>query len=220
MIPCRNEERIISLLLERIPPYVDEIIVVDNNSSDHTGEVAKKAGAKVLLEKRAVQGIGYGFVHQTGIHAAKGDYIVGVDGDDTYPTDVIKPIVEYMEKNRIDFISCNRLPLRRPHAISIVRQFGITILNMTVWVLYGYRIKDILSGMWVMNKKAKLLLHPGSGDWNFSPEIKLEAIRNPNISFQEYHIDHFDRANERSKQQIWKTGFEHLLFIVTKRFAF
>ncbi|KKR02709.1 MAG: glycosyl transferase family protein [Microgenomates group bacterium GW2011_GWC1_39_12] len=217
VVPCKNESAIIAGFIKRVPSYVDEILIVDNNSTDNTALIAKQAGAKVITEKRAIAGIGYGFAHQTGIEKATGDWIVAMDGDDTYPVKRIAAIIKRMEREHIDVLSCNRLPLRNTHAISKTRQLGIRILNILVWLLYGYPIQDILSGMWVAKRTTLLSLHTTSGDWNFSPEIKLNAIMHPRVVFSEYHIDHFVRAKEPSKQQIWKTGINHLLFIVYKR---
>lgn len=217
VIPCKNEANIIGRCLNRIPSCIDEVLVIDNNSTDTTASVARKHEARVIKEKRTVDGIGYGFAHQTGIQKATSDYIVALDGDDTYPMNTISTIIRTMEKEHIDVISCNRLPLTNPHVISKTRQFGIHILNTLVFVLYGHQVKDILSGMWIGKREALQELHVTSGGWNFSPEIKLSALIHPSIVFDEYHINHFSRAKEPSKQQIWKTGFNHSIFIIKKR---
>lgn len=217
VVPCKNESAIIARFIKRIPSYVDEILIVDNNSTDQTATIAKKAGARVVTEPRTLGGIGYGFAHQTGIEKATGDWIVAMDGDDTYPVKRIAPIIKKMEKDHIDFMSCNRLPLRNTRAISKTRQMGIHILNILVRILYGYPIQDILSGMWVGKRSTLKNLHVASGDWNFSPEVKLNALASKTVVFSEYHIDHFARAKEPSKQHIWKTGFSHVWFIVKKR---
>lgn len=217
VVPCKNESAIIAGFIRRVPPYVDEILIVDNNSTDRTAIIAKKAGARVTHEPRAIAGVGYGFAHQTGIEKATGDYVVAMDGDDTYPVKRIAAIVKKMERERIDFMSCNRLPLRNKAAISKTRQWGIRVLNALVLICFGYPIQDILSGMWIAKRSTLKQLHATSGDWNFSPEIKLNAITSASVTFGEYHIDHFIRAKEPSKQQIWKTGFSHVRFILHKR---
>jgi len=217
VVPCKNESAIIAGFIKRVPPYVDEILIVDNNSTDHTATIAKRAGARVVAEPRAIGGIGYGFAHQTGIEKATGDWIVAMDGDDTYPVKRISTIIKKMERDHIDFLSCNRLPLRNSAAISKTRQLGIRILNMLVWVCFGYPIQDILSGMWVAKRSTLKSLRAKSGDWNFSPEVKLNALASKTVVFSEYHIDHFARAKEPSKQQIWKTGLGHMRFILYKR---
>lgn len=219
IIPCRNEEAALYSMLQKIPSFVDEVVVVDNKSTDNTAKVAKRAGAKVYTEERHVGGVGYGYAHQTGMRYATGDIIVAMDGDDTYPVESIKNVISYMKKSGADFISCARFPLAQPHAISATRQLGIKVLNLQVSLLYGHKVKDILSGMWVMRKDCVSKLDVKNGDWNFSPEIKLAAIAHSDIRFSEYHIPHAVRLNGLSKQNIWKTGFNHLFYIFIRRFT-
>ncbi len=217
IIPCRNEEAALYSMLQKVPAFIDEVLVIDNASTDNTAFVAKTLGAKVFTEKRQVEGVGYGYAHQTGMKQAKGDIIVTLDGDNTYPIEKISEIIRYMERGGMDFVSCARFPLTNSHAISQTRQLGVRILNLQVSILYNYPIKDILTGMWVMKKEAARKLKITSGDWNFSPEIKLAALMSPEIKFSEYHISHSVRFNGVSKQNIWKTGFNHLFFIIKMR---
>ena len=50
VIPCLNEEEGIGMVLSRIPDFVDEVLVVDNGSTDSTARIARKAGARVIRE--------------------------------------------------------------------------------------------------------------------------------------------------------------------------
>ncbi|MFZ5424212.1 MAG: glycosyltransferase family 2 protein [Patescibacteria group bacterium] len=219
IIPCKNEEKGIATTISHVPDYVDEIIVVDNGSSDNTAEVAKNAGAKVVTENRKLNGIGYGYAHITGFANATGDYIFAMDGDDTYPAYQIKDMFEYMLNNDFDFVVGHRLPLKTPEAIKPVRRLGIYILNIEILFLYGRYIKDSLSGMWGVKKEAVPLLNLKMGDWNLSPEIKIAAMVNKNVKFGQFPIDHAVRDKEPSKQQIWKTGTSHFLYILKRRFT-
>jgi len=214
IVPCKNEANIIAGFILRVPKYVDEIIIVDNNSTDNSKAIAKKAGAIVLSEPRHIGGIGYGFAHMTGMAKATGDYIVGMDGDDTYPVKKIKSIIKLMESKKYDVISCNRLPLKNAKAISPIRRLGINLLNAEVQWLFGYKIRDILTGMWVLRRDALPKINPTKGDWNLSIEMKLNAITNRAIRFSEYHINHFERKGNPSKQNLLKTGVTHSVFIV------
>ena len=219
LIPCKNEEAALYSMLQHIPSYVDEVIVIDNGSTDNTSIVAKQNGAIVITEKRKINGVGYGFAHQRGMARATGDVIVAMDGDNTYPLAAIKHVVTYLLKSNSDFVSCSRFPLSDRKAISPTRQLGIHVLNLLVSVLYGYHIKDILTGMWAMTKGAANELQLTKGDWNFSPEIKLAALTHASLHFSELHINHSVRIDGLSKQNIWKTGFDHLFYIIRRRFT-
>ncbi len=219
VIPAKNEEKNIKQTIKSAPSYIDEIIVVDNGSTDKTAQVAEKAGAVVISEPRKMNGVGYGYAHITGLSKAKGDFVFAADADDTYPLYQIKEIVHFMEKSDTDFVSCSRLPLKNKEAISRIRRLGIYVLNIEVMLLYQTPIRDILSGMWGVRKSVIPLLDLRMGDWNLSPEIKISALVSNNIQFAEYPIDHFVREHEPSKQQIFKTGFGHLFYILKRRFT-
>ena len=219
IIPCKNEEKILPETIKNIPSYVDEIIVVDNGSTDNSARVASEAGAIVVKEPRKLNGIGYGYAHIKGIESSTGDYIFAMDADDTYPSYQIKEIVEYMEDSAVEVVSCNRLPLKDSEVISKIRRLGIHILNIEIALLYGFQIKDTLTGMWGMRRSALPKLNLRMGDWNLSPEVKVAAITNKDIVFAEYHIDHFAREKEPSKQKIWKTGLSHFMYILKRRFT-
>ena len=85
IIPCLNEEQGIEQILRRMPPYVDEVIVVDNGSTDRTASVASSLGATVIREHVR----GYGRSYKKGFAHATGDLIVTLDGDHSYPVDGI-----------------------------------------------------------------------------------------------------------------------------------
>ncbi len=222
-MPCRNESNHLVEVVDAIPDYVDEIIVVSNKSTDDTVRVAKQLKVTVIEDDRTLNGIGYGFAYQSGIHAATGDYIVCVDADGTYPVEKIAEIIEYMENKGVDFISGARYPVdKNTNKIPFKLKLGVQVLNMEVKILYNIDLHDTLSGMWLFKKEIIPLLgiqsNRWSGDWNGSPQIKINAARNPKIKFEEYHITQSVRLGE-SKQNYFKTGFGHLFWIFLYRFG-
>lgn len=214
VIPCYNEEAGIRQVIERIPECVDEIIVANNASTDRTAEVAEAAGAKVVLETRR----GYGAAYKTGLAAATKDVIATMDGDGTYPPEAIPEIVDFLVDNDLDFVSAARFPLRDPKAMSAMNKFGNWLLTMTAWILFGERMADSQSGMWVFKRKILPLLNPTSDGMPFSEEIKIEAIRHPGVRFAEYHIDYRPRIGE-VKLRRWRDGWENIVFLIRKRFG-
>lgn len=217
-LPCRNEADHLDQVIAKIPKYVDEIIVISNNSKDNTVEVAKKLGVKAYEDNRTIDGIGYGFAHMTGIKNATSDIIVGADGDATYPVEDLDKIIDFLVQKDLDFISCNRYPLQDGTKIPFKLKFGVWMLNTEVRLLYGVKIKDILSGMWVFKKEARDSLNLTMGEWNLSPQIKINAATSPNIKFSEYSIAQHQRLGE-SHQNYFKTGFSHAKWIFKNRFS-
>lgn len=215
--PCRNESAHLEKVLKKVPKFVDEIIVVSNKSTDDTYEKAKKLGVKAYKDDRTIEKIGYGYANITGINKATGDIIVSSDGDGTYPIEHLNKILNFFIKNKFDFISCNRYPVKKGVVIPFKLQLGIHILNLETRILYGFKIKDILSGMWVLNKKIRKDLKLTAGDWNLSPQIKINAFTNKKIKSGECHIIQHLRYGE-TKQKYFKTGLSHMKWIFLNRF--
>ncbi len=216
-LPCRNEAKSLKHVLSQVPKFVDEVIVISNRSTDNTVEAASKLGVVALKDDRAIGGIGYGFAHITGIQNATGDIIVGADGDATYPLEDLPAVIDHMIDKNLDFVSCNRYPLRDGTEIPFKLKFGVWLLNTEVRLLYGHKIQDILSGMWVFKKAVRDELNVTAGDWNLSPQIKISAATNPRIAFGEYNIVQHKRLGE-SHQNYFKTGLNHATWIFKNRF--
>ena len=220
IFPCRNEEKIISPILSKVPYFINQVIVVDNRSTDKTAQIAKEKGVAVFKEKRQINGIGYGFAIQTGIKKAKGDYIVLMDGDKTYPMMKIKKVIELMEKEDIDFISCKRFPLSNWHDMSIIRFIGGKFLTLFTNFLFKTNIEDVLSGMWVFKKDIVPYLNLEPGDWNLSLSIKISAATAHNINFFELLIPYKDRKIGTSKQNLIKTGLSHFIYLLKLKYNY
>lgn len=219
-LPCRNEANHLSEIIAKVPEYIDEIIIISNNSSDNTYEVAKSFGGRVkaLEDNRTIDGIGYGFAHMSGIAAATGDIIIGADGDGTYPIEDSEVIVGRLLDEQLDFISCNRYPLKDQTKIPFKLRLGVQLLNWEVRLLYGLKINDILSGMWVFKRDVANDLKLTMGEWNLSPQIKINAARNSSIHFAEHSIIQHNRLGE-TKQNYFKTGYAHAMWIAKNRFS-
>jgi glycosyltransferase involved in cell wall biosynthesis len=213
VIPCYNEEEGVRHVINSLPNSVDEVVVVDNNSTDRTAEVAASLGARVVAEKRK----GYGAAYKAGLPAATGDITVTMDGDGSYPADQIEEVVDYLVAKDLDFVSASRFPLQNPEAMTSTNKLGNTVLTVAMFLLFGRNIRDSQSGMWVYRTKVYPLMKLTSDGMPFSEEIKIEAIRNRRIRFGEYHVRYYQRIGE-VKLEKWRDGFRNLFFLIKKRF--
>ncbi|HUC96004.1 MAG TPA: glycosyltransferase family 2 protein [Candidatus Saccharimonadia bacterium] len=211
-LPCRNEGNHLNKVYKKVPKIVDEIIVISNKSTDNTIEVAKKLGVTVIEESKTLGGIGYGYAHIAGIKKATSDIIVGADGDGTYPIENLPKIIDELIDNNKDFLSCNRYPMKDGTKIPAKLKLGVWMLNTEVRLLNGIKIKDILSGMWVFRSSIRNDLKLTAGDWNLSPQIKINAATAPNIKFDEFSIAQHQRWGD-SHQKYFQTGLSHANWI-------
>lgn len=214
VIPCYNEEEGVRYVIDGLPECIDEVVVVDNNSTDRTAEVARSLGANVVFEKRK----GYGAAYKAGLPAATGDVIVTLDGDGTYPSEQIPELVDYLEDQNLDFISASRFPLKNPEAMNFTNKIGNNVLTIAMLLLYGTPIKDSQSGMWIFRTRVLPKLNLTSDGMPLSEEIKIEAIRAEDVAFAEYHVNYHPRVGE-VKLDKWRDGFRNLAFLVKKRFG-
>lgn len=213
IIPCLNEEQGIEQVLTRMPEFVDEIIVVDNNSTDRTADVAQSLGAKVIRETVR----GYGRSYKKGFSQATGDVIVTLDGDHSYPPDAISYLLEAFLHLKADFLNASRFPVRDREAMSMKHHLGNLILSLAMSLLYFRWVKDSQSGMWVFRRSILEHMDLESDSMAFSEEIKIEALKQPSVRFDEIAIQYSSRLGE-IKLNPWRDGFYNLFFLVRKRF--
>ena len=105
IIPAFNEQESISHVINDLPKIIDEVIVINNNSTDNTSEVAQLAGATVLTEKRK----GYGYACLKGIDYLKNqnevpDIVVFLDGDYSDFPEELTSLVTPIQKGEFDFV--------------------------------------------------------------------------------------------------------------------
>jgi len=215
IIPTLNEEDGIGKTIESIPSgklrnY--EILIVDGNSKDKTVEISKKLGARVINEKRK----GYGRAYKTGFENAKGDILITLDGDSTYPAKEIPKLIKLIKEKNLEFITTNRFANMEEGAMSFRNKLGNKILSITCKLLFKTPFNDSQSGMWVLKKESwkKLEKYVKNDGMSFSQEIKIEAFRR--LKSLEVPIIYKIRKG-KPKLNAWKDGLENLFALFSKR---
>lgn len=211
VIPCRNEAAGLRALLPTMPPDIDEVIVVDNNSTDDTAMVAQHHGARVITETVP----GYGAAYHAGFAAVTTDLIATLDGDNQYPVQEIPHLVKQLLIHRLDFISGCRLPISS-QAMPWVRKIGNYVLTAATQLLFLKRIKDTQSGMWVFHRHLLDQLHLTETGMAFSEELKLKVIM-AGLAFAETTIPYYPRQGQ-SKLLPFSDGYRNLLYLFRLRF--
>jgi glycosyltransferase involved in cell wall biosynthesis len=205
VIPCHNEEEGVRATIEQMPPIVDEILVVDNASTDRTAEVARELGARVVVEGRK----GYGRAYKTGFAKARGDIIVTMDGDCTYPPNSIPLLVQVLVTEKLDFMTARRWRSKQDKSKSPLRLLGNAVLSSATMLLFRRFLVDSQSGMWVFRRDALPNFQPTADTMALSQEIKILAFTNPKVRCLEMPIYYGERVGE-SKLNLWRDGFGNL----------
>lgn len=143
IIPAKNEEATIGLVVSKLADVVDEIIVVDDGSSDSTAAIARENGAHVISHPYS---IGNGSAIKTGARAAAGDIIVFMDGDGQHnPQDVPRLLAKLSQG--YDMVVGNR---DNKSQASFGRLAANKLYNRLASWMVGHRIRDLTSGFRVV----------------------------------------------------------------------
>ncbi len=141
IIPVLNEEEAIRKVVLALPAWVDEVIVVDNGSTDHTAQVAREAGARVVYEPNR----GYGTACQTGIDALLNpDVVVFLDGDfSDFPEEMDRLVDPIVRREAQLVIGSRVLGKAEPGALTFQARFGNWLATRLIRMIWGVRYTDL-----------------------------------------------------------------------------
>ncbi|MHB1471226.1 MAG: glycosyltransferase family 2 protein [Thermoplasmataceae archaeon] len=211
VIPTINEEKTIGGIIDELRNSgVSEIIIVDTNSTDRTRDIAREKGARIIEQPER----GYGRAYKTGLNEVTGDIIICMDGDGTYPTNMVRPFVEILVYDQVDFISGDRMKFRTDKNYTTLHYVGNSILNKVAGLLFKVSMSDSQSGMWVFRSDLYRMMGKLSNKMSFSEDIKIEAIRLG--TFIEIPIRYGVRIT-KPKLKTWQDGFSNLFNLFVKR---
>ena len=213
VIPCLDEaETITECVVQACQVLADnglegEVIVVDNGSTDGSGDLARAAGANVIAEPRR----GYGSAYLAGLAAARGDYIVMVDADLTYDFREIPRFVQELEDGA-ELVVGNRMRGLRPGSMSWLSRVGNPLLSGFLNALHRTNIGDAHCGMRAVRRSVLPLLNMRTVGMEFASEMVIRATRE-RLDVREIPIELHPRVGE-SKLAPFRDGWRHLRLIL------
>ncbi len=173
IIPALNEEKSIAYVLKEIPAQIDQIIVVDNGSSDNTARIAQNLGARVVNEHRR----GYGSACLTGIKAAKNyDIIAFMDADySDYPEDIIN-VLQPICLHNAEFVvgSRHESDLQKP-VLTRLQRVGNHLVCRLMHQFIGFYYTD-LGPMRAIVAKQLRQLNMSDQDYGWTIEMQIKAV--------------------------------------------
>lgn len=213
LIPCYNEsktiEKVVTDFRKQLPEAV--IYVYDNNSTDGTDEIARKAGAVVRYEFQQ----GKGNVIRRMFAEIDAQCYVMVDGDDTYPADQVKQMVDKVLINRADMVVGDRLSStyfeenKRPF-----HNFGNSIVKASINALFKNDIKDIMTGYRAFSYRFVKTFPVLSKGFEIETEMSIHAI-DKNMYVENVVIEYRDRPQgSESKLNTYSDGFKVIKTII------
>jgi len=212
LIPCYNESLTIKKVItdyKKVLPNAD-IYVYDNNSSDGTDEIAKKAGAIVKYEYKQ----GKGNVVRAMFRDIDADCYLMIDGDDTYPAENAREMCELILMRKADMVIGDRLSStyfvenKRPF-----HNFGNRLVRGTINFLFKTKVKDIMTGYRAFSKEFVKGFPVLSKGFEIETEMTIHAV-DKNFKLLEIPVEYRDRPDGSvSKLNTFKDGFKVLRMI-------
>ncbi len=209
IIPAYNEAGNIAALVQEVNQVIPgaKIVVIDDGSSDNTGQIARSAGAIVLTPPF---NIGIGGAVQTGLKLAViegDDIVIRLDGDGQHPPFEIPSLLEAVASGEADvaigsrFCSGGEAP-----PISVARRIGIFFFSQLTSLLAGQKVTDPTSGFYVMDKKAAAFLsHNLSQDY---PEVDARVLLSrAGFRVKEYATKMRPRVHGVSSITVWRAFY-------------
>ncbi len=214
VIPCLNEAASIEACVLAAQDalakgnYDGEVLVVDNDSDDGSGEIAAAAGARGVYEPRR----GYGNAYLAGLAAANGNYIVMLDADMTYDVGELPRFVQELESGG-DLVLGDRMQGIQPGAMPWMhRHVGNPVLTGLLNRLYSTKVNDAHCGMRAVRREALPRLDLRTTGMELASEMVIRAAKE-GLDIRQLPIEYHPRQGE-SKLSTWTDGWRHLRFLL------
>ena len=205
LIPCYNESKTIAKVVKDYKEALPEadIYVYDNNSTDNTDEIAKKAGAIVRYESKQ----GKGNVIRTMFREIDADCYLMIDGDDTYPSENARQMCNYVLENGVDMVIGDRLSStyfeenKRPF-----HNLGNRMVRGLINKIFKSNIRDIMTGYRAFSYEFVKSYPILSKGFEIETEMTIHAI-DKNFTLKEIPVQYRDRPEGSvSKLNTYKDG--------------
>jgi glycosyltransferase involved in cell wall biosynthesis len=188
---------------------IDEVIVVDNNSTDKSKDVALVYNACVIEEQKK----GYGAAILRGLESASGDIVVVMDADNSYPLFFSEQLCAELIEGDYDVITGCRFPLSESKAMPCMNLLANYLISFLIRVLFNVDIIDSQSGMFILRKGITQRLGVVERGMAFSQEIKIRAWIDHCVKKKETWIP-YSRREGKVKFRNIIDSFKNLSFVV------
>lgn len=207
IIPCYNEELTIAKVINDFKGELPEagIYVYDNNSKDNTGKIARDHGAIVVKESRQ----GKGNVVRAMFRDIDADIYIMVDGDDTYPAEAARELIQPIINNEADMVIGDRLSngTYEKENKRAFHNLGNNLVQGLIGLLFKNEIKDIMTGYRAFNRFFVKTMPVMSEGFQIETEMSIHAL-DKKFRLKEIPIEYRDRPDgSESKLNTFRDGY-------------
>lgn len=218
VFPALNEAAAIGPCIDRAREALErsglrgEVVVVDNSSTDQTAAIALERGARVVTERRR----GYGAACLRGLVDARGEFVLLLDADATYPVEMVGEFARAMREGGADLVLGNRFGglMERGSMPFLNRYLGNPILSGMTRLLFGASLTDIHCGMRAIRRDRVAALDLSMPGMEFATEMVVKAL-DQRMRVQELNIAYRPRLGPsklRPVRDAWRHAEYMLVF--------
>ena len=213
LIPCFNEaktiKKVVSDFKKALPGSV--VYVYDNNSTDDTVNEAKKAGAVVRYEYRQ----GKGQVVRRMFQEIEADYYILVDGDNTYPADAAKEMIDLVSQHNSDMVVGDRLSSTYfKENKRLFHNTGNTVVRFLINSIFKTDIKDVMTGYRAFSRRFVKTFPVLSKGFELETEMSVHAA-SMNMQVDNVVVKYRDRSDgSNSKLNTYSDGIKVIMTIL------
>jgi glycosyltransferase involved in cell wall biosynthesis len=225
IFPSKNEEKTIAVVIQKAQKAAQQLgmtyeIIVPDNSTDATPQIARSLGAKVVTPDKH----GYGYAYTYALRHARGKYVVMADADGTYDLEEAPKLLEPLLKGEADIVLGTRLKGRiLPGAMPwLHRYIGNPLLTLILNRFYGTRVSDAHTGFRAAAREALEKLNLTSDGMELASELLIKAAY-AGLRIKEVPITyHPRREGTQSKLRSLRDGWRHLklLLLLAPKFLY
>ncbi len=180
VIPAYNEEKKIALVIKKLRPYVDEIIVVDDASRDQTSSAVAKTEA-ILVRHLINRGQGAALRTGTQLALARGaDIIIHFDADDQFQAEDIPEMLAPLKAGRADAVLGSRFLTKESNLPRMKKNIIMPLARFTNRLLFNIRLSDPQSGFRALSRESAQALKIENDGMAHCSEIIYELFKNKN----------------------------------------
>lgn len=219
-IPAYNEEKTISEVIKKVPRHTEgfqEVLVqvIDDGSRDKTVEVAREAGADIVVSHERNMGVGAAF--RTAVESAlsnKADVFVNIDADGQFPPSDIPKFTELILSGKADMVVASRFGIKSAKNMPWIKNFLNRLAASVIGKFLRYKIDDLTCGFRALNRETMLRLNLAYR-FTYTQETIIDAIsKNLIVKWIPVEVTYFKERESKVVKSIGRFVFQSFMIIL------
>jgi glycosyltransferase involved in cell wall biosynthesis len=217
VVPTKNEEGFVGVILDAVRPHASEVLVIDGHSSDRTRQIAAEKGARVVLD----QGKGKGAALRLSLTEARHEILVFIDADGSHDANDIPRLVEPLRRGEAELVVASRTRGGSDElhgtAEQLLRYLGSQLIMLAINYRFGVILTDSQNGFRAIRRDVARSLGLRSNLTTIEQEMLMRALKQ-GCRVVEVASHEFERQWGLSKVSVWRLWWAYLASLLRNIF--